>query len=70
MRINLTHCMHKGHVWLIFLTRLNAREENMTAMAMDLGFSTPGNFSRFFRDHRGVTPTTYRRVCHASVEMA
>jgi AraC-like DNA-binding protein len=52
------------------LTRLNAREENMTAMAMDLGFSTPGNFSRFFRDHRGVTPTTYRRVCHASVEMA
>jgi AraC-like DNA-binding protein len=47
------------------LTRLNAREENMTAMAMDLGFSTPGNFSRFFRDHRGVTPTTYRRVCHA-----
>jgi AraC-like DNA-binding protein len=47
------------------LTRLNAREENMTSMAMELGFSTPGNFSRFFRDHRGVTPTTYRRVCHA-----
>lgn len=47
------------------LTRLTAREDNMTAMAMDLGFSTPGNFSRFFRDHRGVTPSTYRRVCHA-----
>jgi len=47
------------------LTRLNAREENMTSMAMDLGFSTPGNFSRFFRDHRGVTPSTYRRLCHA-----
>ena len=48
------------------LTRLNAREENMTSMAMELGFSTPGNFSRFFRDHRGVTPTTYRRVCQAA----
>ncbi len=48
------------------LTRLNSREENMTSMAMDLGFSTPGNFSRFFRDHRGVTPSTYRRFCHAS----
>lgn len=47
------------------LTRLNSREENMTSMAMELGFSTPGNFSRFFRDHRGVTPTTYRRFCHA-----
>jgi AraC-like DNA-binding protein len=47
------------------LTRLNARYENMTSMSLELGFSTPGNFSRFFRDHRGVTPTTYRRVCHA-----
>jgi AraC-like DNA-binding protein len=46
------------------LTRLNARDENMTSMAMTLGFSTPGNFSRFFRDHRGMTPTAYRRVCN------
>jgi AraC-like DNA-binding protein len=48
------------------LMRLTARKENMTSMAMELGFSTPGNFSRFFRDHRGVTPTTYRRVCQAT----
>lgn len=48
------------------LTRLSARDENMTSMAMTLGFSTPGNFSRFFRDHRGVTPTAYRKVCHAA----
>jgi AraC-like DNA-binding protein len=46
------------------LIRLNANEGNMTSMARRLGFSTPGNFSRFFRDHRGVTPTTYRRVSH------
>jgi transcriptional regulator GlxA family with amidase domain len=47
------------------LRRLNAHEENMTSLSMSLGFSTPGNFSRFFRDHCGMTPTTYRRVCHA-----
>jgi AraC-like DNA-binding protein len=47
------------------LTQLHQREENMTSMAMSLGFSTPGNFSRFFRDHRGVTPSAYRRSCHA-----
>jgi AraC-like DNA-binding protein len=48
------------------LTRLNKRDENLTSVAMELGFSTPGNFSRFFRDQRGVTPSTYRRVCHAA----
>jgi len=47
------------------LTRLNAHEENITSVAMELGFSTPGNFSRFFRDHRGMTPTAYRRMSHA-----
>jgi AraC-like DNA-binding protein len=47
------------------LTQLNQREENMTSVSMTLGFSTPGNFSRFFRDQRGVTPSAYRRGCHA-----
>jgi AraC-like DNA-binding protein len=47
------------------LKRLNAHEENMTSLSMSLGFSTPGNFSRFFRDHCGTTPTAYRRVSHA-----
>lgn len=47
------------------LARLHAHEENMTSVSMALGFSTPGNFSRFFRDHRGMTPTAYRRVSHA-----
>jgi AraC-like DNA-binding protein len=47
------------------LTQLHQREENMTSMAMGLGFSTSGNFSRFFRDQRGVTPSAYRRGCHA-----
>lgn len=46
-------------------TGLMAQTHNMTTLAMDLGFSTPGNFSRAFKDHLGVSPSTYRRVCHA-----
>jgi AraC-like DNA-binding protein len=42
--------------------RLVLREEPLTSVAMDLGFSTPGNFSRFFRDHMGVSPSRFRRV--------
>jgi AraC-like DNA-binding protein len=37
-------------------------EESLTAVALDLGFSTPGNFSRFFKEHMGVTPSRYRKV--------
>ena len=29
---------------------------------MELGFSFPGNFSRFFKEHTGVSPSQYRRV--------
>ena len=47
------------------LNRLQSNQENMTSMAMNLGFSSPGNFSRFFREHMGVSPSTVRRVCHA-----
>ncbi len=46
--------------------RLRFSDENMTTLAMDLGFSTPGNFSRFFREHIGVTPSTYRRLSYAA----
>lgn len=46
--------------------RLRRNQENITSIAMDLGFSNPGNFSRCFRDHTGCTPTTYRRVSHAA----
>jgi AraC family transcriptional regulator len=31
-------------------------------VAQDLGFSAPGHFSRFFRQHLGITPSDYRRV--------
>ena len=41
------------------LTRTNAAVGDV---AFDLGFAAPGHFSRFFRQHLGITPTTYRRV--------
>jgi AraC-like DNA-binding protein len=36
--------------------------EALTHVALDLGFSAPGNFSRFFKEHTGVSPSTYRRA--------
>ena len=42
--------------------RLVQQEEPLTSVALDLGFSTPGNFSRFFREHMGVTPSEFRRA--------
>lgn len=46
--------------------RLNAEHANLTDLALDLGFSNSGNFSRFFREHTGVTPSAYRRYRHAA----
>jgi AraC-like DNA-binding protein len=48
------------------VNRLISDKENMTSVALDLGFSSPGNFSRFFRDHVGVPPSTFRRVSYES----
>ncbi len=42
--------------------RLVQQEQPLTSVALDLGFSTPGNFSRFFREHMGVTPSKFRRA--------
>ena len=44
------------------IRRLVQRADPLTSVAMDLGFSTPGNFSRFFKEHMGVTPSHYRKV--------
>lgn len=46
--------------------RLVGREEPLTSVALDLGFSTPGNFSRFFREHMGVTPSKFRRAAYGT----
>lgn len=34
----------------------------LTDVAMDLGFSAPGNFSRFFKEHTGVSPSIFKRA--------
>ncbi len=42
--------------------RLSLGNEPVSTVALDLGFSAPGHFARFFRQHLGITPTEYRRV--------
>jgi len=39
----------------------------LTEVALDLGFSAPGNFSRFFKEHTGVSPSIFRRAVQAPV---
>lgn len=36
--------------------------EPLTEVALELGFSAPGNFSRFFKEHTGVSPSIFRRA--------
>ncbi|MBV6486876.1 MAG: AraC family transcriptional regulator [Xanthobacteraceae bacterium] len=37
-------------------------EESLSAVSDKLGFSAQGHFTRFFRDHAGVSPSEFRRV--------
>lgn len=48
------------------LRQLQASEEPLISVASNLGFTTQGNFSRFFRDHAGVPPTVYREAARAA----
>lgn len=43
------------------MRRLINQGESLTDLALDLGFSAPSNFSRFFKEHIGVSPSIYRR---------
>lgn len=36
--------------------------QNFAALSDQLGFSAPGHFTRFFRDHAGVSPSEFRKV--------
>jgi AraC-like DNA-binding protein len=46
------------------IRRLVRRDEPLTSVALSLGFSSPGNFSRFFREHMGVSPSGFRRAAN------
>lgn len=48
------------------IRRLTQQEDPLTSVAFDLGFSSPGNFSRFFREHMGVSPSRFRKVAVGS----
>lgn len=39
-------------------------ERPLVDLAQELGFEAHSNFTRFFRQHQGVTPSEYRRVAH------
>lgn len=43
---------------------LQSSDESLISVAFNLGFSTQGNFSRFFREHTGVPPTVYRSAAN------
>lgn len=44
------------------IERLVGSDISLNELSADLGFSEPGNFSRFFRNHSGVCPSQYRLV--------
>lgn len=44
------------------LRQVRTSAESLTSVACNLGFTTQGNFTRFFRDHAGVPPTLYREA--------
>jgi len=49
--------------------RIVEKQEDLALVSAQLGFSTAANFSRFFRGHKGVTPTTYRKgMCTSSTK--
>jgi AraC-like DNA-binding protein len=42
--------------------QLQSSQDPLMSVACNLGFTTQGNFSRFFRDHVGVPPIQYREA--------
>lgn len=48
------------------IEQLIGSDRSASDIALDLGFSAPGHFSRFFKNKIGFTPREYRRVAHQS----
>lgn len=44
------------------IAQLTGSNISLIDLADDLGFSTQGNFTRFFRQHVGVTPNRFRNI--------
>lgn len=39
----------------------------LTNVALDLGFTAPSNFSRFFKEHTGVSPSIFQRATQGAL---
>lgn len=56
------------HVYLNVLrfeaavSQLTRSDQSLATLSDSLGFSEQGHFTRFFRNHLGITPSEYRRV--------
>jgi len=55
---------------------LSGGQMPIASLSEHMGFSAPGHFTRFFRQHLGITPSEYRRVVnlvdastHGSIEI-
>jgi AraC family transcriptional regulator len=48
------------------LRQIEDSDESLTEVACNLGFTTQGNFTRFFRDHAGVPPALYREAARSA----
>jgi AraC-like DNA-binding protein len=48
------------------LRQIEDSDESLTEVACNLGFTTQGNFTRFFRDHAGVPPALYREAARTA----
>ncbi len=46
------------------LNEMKHPDLQLGTLAYDLGFTSQGNFSRFFRERIGVSPNSYRRAMH------
>lgn len=44
--------------------------DTLSAVSESLGFSAPGHFTRFFRDHAGATPSEFRQVARMGLASA
>jgi transcriptional regulator GlxA family with amidase domain len=44
------------------IAQIRKPEGHLGTVAYNLGFSSQGNFSRFFREHIGVSPMSFRRA--------
>ena len=72
---HLTRCFHLevGLTPITYLNRFRVRQaktlldlgsNNITNVAMEVGFSSSGYFTRVFKEEVGISPRTYQKQCY------